>query len=617
MTVAQQDQLSPEGHPASPRATLFGALRGGWDRLGPRRALLMPLAAAGILSASLVTAQVDGNADESNKDPSDWVEKETGIPVTDALTKEKCGSCHAPDAKGNLSRVSWVRATPEGWAQTIKRMVKLNGLSITPEEARSVVKYLGTWHGLAPEEAKPVMYMAERRVQDETNIPNDTIRETCAGCHAFGQPLSSRRSHREWALLQNMHVALYSQAEYQFNRPVEQPAGAAPAGGDAPVKKPPTHAKLALDWLSKEANLNSAAWADWRPRIGTPKLAGTWVISASQRGHGHFVGTMTITPAGDDFTTTTTLRSLDTGATTALTGKGLVYAGYSWRGTSSAPGPSPKPDALAGTLRETLFFAPGQNRAEGRFYWGDYHEFGLDVTMTRATGGPVVAGVSPDALKLGRKGAEVHIYGAALPASLSAADLDFGTGVTVRKVASVSANEAVATVDIAADAIVGAHDVAVGGVVLAKALPVYAAIDYLKVTPETSLAHLGGIKYGKGYEQFEATGWSSGADGKPGTADDFAVMPVQADWAMQEFPTVTYDDDTKYVGALDMSGFFTPNVEGPNPDRRFSRNNYGEVWVVATAKALKDKTGKPMSGRAYLVTTVPAYKRWDQPEVSQ
>lgn len=47
------------------------------------------------------------------------------------------------------------------------------------------------------------------------------------------------------------------------------------------------------------------------------------------------------------------------------------------------------------------------------------------------------------------------------------------------------------------------------------------------------------------------------------------------------------------------------------------RNNYGEVWVVATARSEKDKFGKPLAARAYLVTTVPAYKRWDQPEVSQ
>ena len=39
-----------------------------------------------------------------------------------------------------------------------------------------------------------------------------------------------------------------------------------------------------------------------------------------------------------------------------------------------------------------------------------------------------------------------------------------------------------------------------------------------------------------------------------------------------------------YVGTLDDRGLFTPNVDGPNPNRRNNRNNYGDVWVVASYK---------------------------------
>ncbi len=96
---------------------------------------------------------------------------EEGIPVTSPLVISKCGGCHTKDQHGNMLRISWERATPEGWEEAIKRMVRLNGLSLSPDEARSIVKYLATYHGLAPEEAKPVMYYAEHRIQDETNIP--------------------------------------------------------------------------------------------------------------------------------------------------------------------------------------------------------------------------------------------------------------------------------------------------------------------------------------------------------------------------------------------------------------------------------------------------------------
>lgn len=574
-----------------------------------RPALLVPLFAATILSASVVTAQSSGS---SAKDPADWTEDEEGIPVTDALTIEKCGTCHAPDDKGNLSRISWIRATPEMWSQSIKRMASLNGMQITGDEARSITRYLGTWHGLAPEEAKPVMYMPERRIVEETLIPNDNMKMACASCHAFGQPLSSRRSKREWGLLQSMHSALYSQAEFALERPAgDQPEGRAE---DA---KPLSHGEVALAWLSENASLNTPEWSAWRPRIRTPRLGGKWLVDADLRGKGRYVGEMTITPAGDDFTTSVTLRSLSTGETLTRSGKGLVYAGYSWRGTSNSGAEPASPADVAKTLREAMWFSPDQSSAEGRWYWGEYHEFGLDVKMTRATGAPVLSAVAPYAVQTGAKGAQIHVYGDALPAGLAPADLDFGSGITVRSVSLVSPGEAVATVDVASDAMIGVRDVALGSSVLTGALPVFNAADYMKVTPETAMARLGGIKYAKGYEQFEAIAWSDGPDGKRGTEDDFAIMPIDASFTMQELPTVTYDDDVKFVGTLSDSGFFDPSFEGPNPERRFSRNNYGEVWAVATAKALKDRKGDPMTSRAYLVTTVPMYRRWDQPEVSQ
>ena len=119
---------------------------------------------------------------------------EEGIPVTDPLVVSRCGTCHTKDAKGNLTRISWERTTPEGWEESIKRMVRLNGLTIAPSEARAVVKYLATYHGLAPEEAKPVMYMPEHRLVDEAIIPNDSVHDTCANCHALGRALSWRRT---------------------------------------------------------------------------------------------------------------------------------------------------------------------------------------------------------------------------------------------------------------------------------------------------------------------------------------------------------------------------------------------------------------------------------------
>jgi quinohemoprotein amine dehydrogenase len=81
--------------------------------------------------------------------------KDEGIPVTSALVRQKCAGCHRADDKGHLTRISYRRTTPEGWEETIKRMVTLNDVKIEPSEAREILRYLADHHGLAPEEARP------------------------------------------------------------------------------------------------------------------------------------------------------------------------------------------------------------------------------------------------------------------------------------------------------------------------------------------------------------------------------------------------------------------------------------------------------------------------------
>jgi len=244
-------------------------------------------------------------------------------------------------------------------------------------------------------------------------------------------------------------------------------------------------------------------------------------------------------------------------------------------------------------------------------------EFGISVADDWHGTGAGFALLSNLECRAAALGAE-HIYGDALPASLKASDVDLGAGVTVTKLVSAAPGEVVVTVDAAPDAKVGVHDVAVGSAVLAAGLPVYKKIDYLKVTPETAIGRLGGsAHFPKGYDQFDAWGFDNGADGKPYTADDVKVGLVEVNWSIEEFQATFYDDDKKFVGTLSQSALFTPNLDGPNPDRSNNRNNYGDVWVVAKAKTEKDANGDPLIGKAYLVVAVPAYKKWDQPEVSQ
>jgi len=552
--------------------------------------------------------------------PAPEEKPEEGIPVTDPVTIAKCGTCHTKDDKGNLSRISWERSTPEGWEEAIKRMMRLNGLEITPAEARTVVKYLSTSHGLAPEEAKAIMYIPEHRILDEP-VPNEAVRTSCMGCHPLGRGLSWRRSKEDWKLLTNMHVFLYAQADVAFRRGFSRNANAPAIPEAQDNNNAPQPVDQALDYLSKNAPLHTPEWAAWQARMRVPKLDGRWLVTAHIPGRGNYYGEMTIErgAADDEFRTRVKLVSVTDGSTLTRSGQGLVYAGYSWRGRSrgtNAAGTAP--DDISKEMRETLWFSPDQLSAEGRWFWGEYQEFGVDVKLLRATAEPILVGVDRTMVKSGTQANRIRLIGDNLPAQLSAADLEFGSGVAVKQIVSHNKGEIVAEVDIAANAVPGKRDIALGRSVLQNAIAVYDRIDYVKVLPEASIAHLGSDVHPKGYEQFEAVAYQRGADDKLHTADDVELGPIDVTWSVEEYLAVYGDDDKNFVGELNQAtGLFTPALDGPNPKRKFSRNNYGDVWVVATAKNEKDKEGKALTGRSYLVVTVPTYIRWDQPEVSK
>src|SRR6202050_3721529 len=291
-----------------------------------------------ILLASILALPLLVQAQKPQAAPSAEPAKsapEEGIPVTNQLVISKCGAWHTKDEKGDMLRISWERATPEGWEEAIKRMVRLRGVSLTPDEARSVLKYLATYHGLAPEEAKPIMYYAEHRIQDETNIPNDNVRGACTNCHPMARPLSWHRSPEDWKYLANLHIALYPQADEAFRLGInaggfDEERHHLEPGAPLPVDE-------ALAYLSKTAPLETPEWAAWRARMRSPKLTGRWIVSAYIPGRGKFYGDMqveAVSGTGDEFTMRVKLTSIRDGTTISRTGHSLVYAGYAWRGKS-------------------------------------------------------------------------------------------------------------------------------------------------------------------------------------------------------------------------------------------------------------------------------------------
>lgn len=568
---------------------------------------------------------------------------EPGIPIHDQLTINKCGGCHPSDSAGMMRRLSYMRTTPEIWEEAIKRMVRLNGVSLKPEEAHAILTYLSNNNGLAPEEAKPIFWDAEHRLfRDQSDkIPSDALQHTCNYCHTIGRVLGQRRTHDDYEKLIATHIGLFPGAENTFRpRRTEGPVaetpvaitspngtgygamepGTFPSGGHQDSRYP---VDIAIEYLSKNQPLITPEWTAWKANMRTPALAGKWMLVGYQQGRGRVFGTVVIEAgtSADEFTTKVNLEYPATGLTVSRTGKGVVYTGYSWRGRSSSSKAGPDgadPSGDPKEWREAMLVSRDGNTLEGRWFWGGYQEFGIDAHLVRVGNQPLLAGAGTFAIQTPST-STVKLYGENFSAALKPTDLDFGPGIKVKRIAARTASTVDVELQVDASLPPGVRDVSLGRSTAERAIAVYDKVAYIKVLPDASMARLGGTIAAKQFAQFEAVAYSAGADGKPNTADDIPIGPVTAHWGLQEFESTPEDDDVKFVGKINDNGLFTPNLEGPNPERKKQSNNYptnnwGDVWVTASY----DSPGAPpMKARSYLVVTIPVYMKYDQPEVTQ
>lgn len=539
-------------------------------------------------------------------------EIEQGLPVTNAVVVKNCSPCHKADEKARLTRISYRRTTPEGWEQTIKRMVSLNGVRLQPADAREIVRYLANNHGLAPEEAKPAAFEVERRMIEFRYTADKDTETTCIKCHSFGRVMSQRRTKSDWEALVAMHRGYYPLSDFQsFRRMAPIPTAPPPPGA------PPFDARHPMDkaiaHLATAFPLRTPEWSAWSANMRMPKLAGRWSLSGQQPGKGPIYGQVTIAakPGNDDeFTSEIQFVYARTGEIVKRTGRSLVYTGFQWRGRNFV-------SADKDPLREVMFVDSSMREIAGRWFTGAYEEIGMDVKLRRLGNDPVVLGLDRPALRVGTTGVTATIHGHNLP-SASPADIDFGRGVKVSKVIGSTPDTLKVELDIAADAPLGRRDIFIAGASAPAAAVVFDRVDTIKVTPLAGMARVGGANFPKQFQQFEAIAYANGPDGKPDTKDDLDLGPVSVAWSIDEFTATYGDDDKEWVGKIDDNGLFTPNIDGPNPARRNGGNNIGDVWVVATYNpAAADKKKAPLRGRAHLLVTVPLYMRWDTVEAPE
>jgi quinohemoprotein amine dehydrogenase len=537
--------------------------------------------------------------------------KDEGIPVTNALVRQRCASCHRADDQGRLTRISYRRTTPEGWEQTIKRMVTLNDVKLEPSDAREILRYLSDHHGLAPEEAQPGAFEVERRMIDYKYAGDKDTEETCIKCHSFGRVLLQRRTKEEWELLIAMHRGYYPLSDFQAFRRGGPPPRDQPPGPDG---RPPDNRhpmEKAIAHLTTAFPLTTPEWSAWAATMRPPRLQGKWAVTGTELGKGMLYGVVTIAPQGGgdtgDYTTETTLTYARTGKTVTRRGRAIVYTGFQWRGKSD-------------DYREVLTIDRDWRRASGRWFSGAYDEFGVDVRLARVGNDPVVLGVAESRIRGGGASQEVHVLGVNLPTQVAPGDLNFGPGITVDRVVSAAPDRLTVAVSVAPTTGIGRRAVFLAGATGEAEVAVFSTIDFIKVLPQAGMARVGGANFPKQFQQFEAVAFANGPDGKPNTKDDVDLGLVDPSWSIEEY-TATYDDDDKdFVGTIDAStGLFTPNVDGPNPKRKNGANNYGDVWAVATyqAPAAGSAPAKTLKARAHLLVTVPLYMKWDQPEVTR
>ena len=496
-----------------------------------------------------------------------------------ALLQTKCQACHIETDAG-LSRISQQRKSPEGWLMSIARMQVVHGIPVTNDERRTLVKYLSDTQGLAPSETEGVRYALERRLNTVESFESEQFTQMCARCHSGARVLLQRRPAAEWEHLVHFHLGQFPTTEYQAMGRDRDWLGIA--------------LKEMVPDLARRLPLQTDAWTQWQARK-PEAVDGNWGISGHLSGRGGFSGVMTVARStGGDRHAVTIDGRWDDGKPLKGKGQALIYTGYEWRADLDIDGTK---------MRQVMALDQGVLR--GRMFQREHDEVGADVVASRQSESNArVLAVHPAYLKAGEE-AELRIIGSGLKG-----DVQLPSGLTVVKTVQRSGTEVVLRVR-ATDAARGVHPVKVG-TVSGGSLAVYDNMAAIKVLPAMAVARVGGngTSLAKVEARFSAEAWDAGPDGKPGSDDDFRIGLVPATWSLEPFDEISArDEDVKFAGLLDAeTGVFVPGDAGPNPARRMSSSNVGNLKVIAAVK----QGPTALRGEGQLIV---APQRWNNPPI--
>ena len=342
--------------------------------------------------------------------------------------------------------------------------------------------------------------------------------------------------------------------------------------------------------LGKLFPLSTGAWDQWRTRPHAD-LSGTWLVQSHEPGREDAWGTATVSRSGED--EYTAVYTIDTSTGRHLTGgsKSIVYTGYEWRGTGTLSGRD---------VHEVYAVSEDGLKMSGRWFEADHAEIGADWTAVRA-GAAQIAAVAPAAAHVGGT-TRVVVLGSGLDGAVN-----FGPGTKAR-VVSKDAHALTVDVQVDAKAAPGYRGLSIGKLNYQDALAVYDRVDRVEVAPAFGIARLGGGKIAPVAAQFEAVAFRDVPD-PAGKLHPMKLGALPVNWSVQPYNQDAKEgEDVKYAGAIDPSGRFLPAGAGPNPQRKFSANNAGNLAIVAT---LGDGS-QAVSGKAHLIVTV---QRWNTPPI--
>lgn len=489
----------------------------------------------------------------------------------EAILATKCTQCHTPQGEGALSRISHQRKTPEGWLMSIARMQVMHGLQISDDERRTLVKYLADKQGLAPSETEGVRYAMERRLNTVEQF-EEPLNQMCARCHSGARVALQRRPAKEWEHLVNFHLGQWPSLEYQA------------------LSRDRDWLKIALEemvpQLSERFPLVSADWSAWqKERPAAQTLAGQWSFSGNMLAKGDVRGVMSVSAEPGDTFKLSIDGQFDDGSPFKGSGSAILYNGYEWRAQVQI-GDAP--------MRQVLSARDG--RMTGRMFEAEHDERGLDFVAAQQ-GKAQLLSVQPGHIKAGSE-AELTLVGSGLSGTP-----DLGPGIEVLEVLAQGAEQTRIRVRAAKDAPAGVREVRLGELAGAQ-LAVYDSISEIKVVPAFSVARVGdnGASTPKVQGRFEAEAWGQGSDGKP-----YRIGFLPAKWSVAPFDErAAEDEDVKYAGIMQDDGVFVPGDAGPNPARKMSTNNAGNLKVIAEV----EQGGQALTGEGQLIVTI---QRWNNP----